>query len=64
MVPSMDVQNIIASFKNAGFGIDSIHNFKDLRGGQSETGDEQSLVMWTAYRMDLNEIGSRLSSDI
>jgi plastocyanin len=32
MVPSMDVQNIIASFKNASFGIDSIHNFKDLRG--------------------------------
>jgi plastocyanin len=62
MVPSMDVQNIAASIKNAGFGIDSMHNFKDLRGGQSDTGDEQTLVIWTANGMDLNEIGSRLQA--
>ncbi|MGB8134299.1 MAG: hypothetical protein WCE99_08905, partial [Nitrososphaeraceae archaeon] len=37
MIPSMDVQNIVASIKDAGFGIDSMHNFKDLRGGQSDT---------------------------
>ena len=62
MVPSMDVQNIAASIKNAGFGIDSMHNFKDLRGGQSDTGDEQTLVIWTANGMDLSEIGSRLQA--
>jgi len=37
-------------------------NFKDLRGGQSDTGDEQMLVLWTANGMDLSEIGSRLQA--
>ena len=62
MVPSMDIQDIVADIKDAGFGIDSMHNFKDLRGGQSDTGDEQTLVIWTANGMDLNEIGSRLQA--
>jgi plastocyanin len=62
MVPSMDVQNIATNIKNAGFGIDSMHNFKDLRGGQSDTGDEQTLVIWTADTMDIGEIGSALKS--
>jgi plastocyanin len=62
MVPSMDVQSIVADIEDAGFGIDSMHNFKDLRGGQSDTGDEQTLVIWTANGMDLNEIGSRLQA--
>ena len=31
------------------------HNFKDLHGGQSDTGDEQTLVIWTANGMDLSE---------
>lgn len=62
MVPSMDVQNIATNIKNAGFGIDSMHNFKDLRGGQSDTGDEQTLVIWTADTMDTGEIGSALKS--
>jgi plastocyanin len=62
MVPSMDIQNIAATIRNAGFGIDSMHNFKDLRGGQSDTGDEQTLVIWTANGMDLSEIGSRLQA--
>ncbi|CAN5493679.1 hypothetical protein BH18THE2_BH18THE2_18360 [soil metagenome] len=62
MVPSMDVQNIAANIKNAGFGIDSMHNFKDLRGGQSDTGDQQTLVIWTANGMDLSEIGSQLQA--
>ncbi|HYY68082.1 MAG TPA: hypothetical protein VE572_07030 [Nitrososphaeraceae archaeon] len=62
MVPSMDVQSIATKIKNAGFGIDSMHNFKDLRGGQSDTGDEQTLVIWTADGMDVEEIGSALKS--
>ena len=62
MIPSMDVQNIVASIKDAGFGIDSMHNFKDLRGGQSDTGDEQTLVIWTSSGMDLNEVASKLQA--
>jgi plastocyanin len=62
MVPSMDVQSIVTSIKNAGFGIDSMHNFKDLRGGQSDTGDEQTLVIWTAKGMDIENIESALKS--
>jgi plastocyanin len=62
MVPSMDVQNIATVIKDAGFGIDSMQNFKDLRGGQSDTGDEQTLVIWTANGMDLNEVASKLQT--
>ena len=62
MVPSMDVQSIATNIKSAGFGIDSMHNFKDLRGGQSDTGDEQTLVIWTADGMDIEKIGSALKS--
>ena len=39
-----------------------MHNFKDLRGGQSDTGDEQTLVIWTSNGMDLNEVVSRLQA--
>jgi hypothetical protein len=49
----MDVESIATGIKDAGFGIDSMHNFQDLRGGQSDTGDEQTLVIWTANGMDL-----------
>jgi plastocyanin len=62
MIPSMDVQSVAASIKNAGFGIDSMHNFQDLRGGQPDTGDKQTLVIWTTNGMDLSEIGSRLQA--
>jgi plastocyanin len=62
MVPSMGIQGIATNIKNAGFGIDSMHNFKDLRGGQSDTGDEQTLVIWTADGMDFEKIGSALKS--
>jgi plastocyanin len=60
MVPSMMVQDVVNGMRSSGFGIDSMHNFKDLRGGQSDTGDEQTLVIWTANGMDLSEIGSGL----
>jgi plastocyanin len=62
MVPSMDVQSATANIEDAGLRIDSMHNFKDLRGGQSDTGDEQTLVIWTANGMNLHEIGSRLQA--
>jgi hypothetical protein len=62
MVPSMMVQDVVNGMRSSGFGIDNMHNFKDLRGGQSDTGDEQTLVIWTANGMDLSEIGSRLQA--
>jgi plastocyanin len=62
MIPSMMVQDVLNGMRSSGFGIDSMHNFKDLRGGQSDTGDEQTLMIWTANSMDLNEIGSRLQA--
>ena len=60
MVPSMMVQDVIDEMRSAGFRIDSMHNFKDLRGGQSDTGDEQTLVVWTSGGKNLNEISSQL----
>ena len=40
--------------------IDGTHNFKDLRGGQSGTGDEQTLIIWTTAGMDLSTIATNL----
>jgi plastocyanin len=60
MVPSPFVQNIVESMRSAGFAIDSMHTFTDLRGGQEDTGDEQILVVWTAAGKSLDEITLRL----
>ena len=38
--------------------------FKDLRGGQSGTGDEQTLVLWTSAGKNIDEITSKLQRDI
>jgi plastocyanin len=60
MVPSMMVQDVADEMRNAGFAIDSMHNFKDLRGGQSDTGDEQVLVIWTSAGKSLEDVTSQL----
>jgi hypothetical protein len=60
MVPSMMVQDVVGKMRSAGFGIDSMHNFKDLRGGQSDTGDEQTLVVWATGGKNLDEISPQL----
>ena len=60
MVPSPFVQNVVESMRSAGFGIDSMHTFTDLRGGQEDTGDEQVLVVWTAAGKSLEEVALRL----
>jgi hypothetical protein len=60
MVPSPFVQNVVESMRSAGFGIDSMHTFTDLRGGQEGTGDEQVLVVWTAAGKSLEEVALRL----
>ena len=60
MVPSPLVQNVVESMGSAGFAIDSMHTFTDLRGGQEDTGDEQVLVVWTTAGKSLDEITLRL----
>ena len=60
MVPSMMVQDVTDEMRNVGFAINSMHNFKDLRGGQSDTGDEQVLVIWTSAGKSLNDVTSQL----
>ena len=60
MVPTQDVQSYTTDLDSRGFNIDSTHNFKDLRGGQSGTGDEQTLIVWTTGGMDLSTIVSNL----
>jgi plastocyanin len=60
MVPSTMVQSVTEQMKNTEFGIDSMHTFTDLRGGQEDTGDKQVLVVWTASGKNLNEISSEL----
>lgn len=46
MVPTQDISQYTSDLQSRGFVIDSIHNFRDLRGGQSGTGDEQTLIVW------------------
>jgi plastocyanin len=60
MVPSMMIQEVTDEMRNVGFAIDSMHNFKDLRGGQSDTGDEQVLVIWTSAGKGLEDVTSQL----
>lgn len=60
MVPSMMMHEVTDEMRNVGFAIDSMHNFKDLRGGQSDTGDEQVLVVWTSAGKSLEDVTSQL----
>ncbi|HZD35463.1 MAG TPA: hypothetical protein VE130_09685 [Nitrososphaeraceae archaeon] len=60
MVPTQDIQTHTSDLQNSGFAIDSTHNFKDLRGGQSGTGDEQTLIVWTTSDTTLSNIIANL----
>jgi hypothetical protein len=60
MVPTQDIGNYVQDLKSKGFAVDSTHNFKDLRGGQTGTGDEQALLVWSASGMDLSKVISAL----
>ena len=60
MVPTQDIQTHTTDLEGRGFDIDSTSNFKDLRGGQSGTGDEQTLIVWTSTGMDLSTISKNL----
>jgi hypothetical protein len=39
----------------------STYNFKDLRGGQGGTGDEQTLIVWGMPNADMSNVISQLS---
>lgn len=60
MVPTQDIQAYTTDLESRGFDIDSTHNFKDLRGGQSGTGDEQTLIVWTTAGMDMANLATNL----
>ena len=60
MVPTQDIQTYTTDLEGRGFNIDTSHNFEDLRGGQSGTGDEQTLIVWTTSGIDLSAIASNL----
>jgi plastocyanin len=60
MVPAQDIQTYTTDLQNRGFAIESTHNFKDLRGGQSGTGDVQTLVVWATSGMTLPDIVTNL----
>ena len=60
MVPLEDTQSIVASLRSAGFGINSMHSFQDLRSEEEENGDQQTLLVWTSNGMEMSEITSTL----
>ena len=61
MVPTQDLNKYMQDIKNAGLTVDSGHSFNDLRGGQSGTGDVQTLLVWTSGGKDLNTAIAPLS---
>jgi hypothetical protein len=60
MVPLEDRQSIVASLRSAGFGINSMHSFQDLRSEEEENGDQQTLLVWTSNGIEMSEITSTL----
>jgi plastocyanin len=60
MVPTQDIGNYVQDLKSKGFAVDSTYNFKDLRGGQKGTGDEQALLVWSTSGMDPTDVISAL----
>jgi plastocyanin len=62
MAPTQDISQHTSDLQNRGFLLDSMHNFQDLRGGQSGTGDEQTLIVWRVPpSMQISTVLSHLS---
>jgi len=62
MVPTQDISQYTSDLQSRGFVLDSVHNFQDLRGGQSGTGDEQTLIVWrTPTDMETSNVLSQLA---
>ena len=60
MVPTMIVQDVVSGMRSGGFGIDSMHNFKDLRGYNQVLEYEQTLVDGKQVAKVVHEITSQL----
>ena len=61
MVPTEDSQDIAQGLRTAGFGIDSMTNFQDLRSAEGDDGgDQQTLLVWTTNGKGMTEIISTL----
>lgn len=60
MVPAKDLDQYVSDLTSKGFTIDSTHTFQDLCGGQSGTGPEQTLIVWTTSGMNLQQVISAL----
>jgi plastocyanin len=59
LVPSEDSSEIAQRLRTAGFDIDSMVKFQDLRSaGDDNGGDQQTLLVWTSNGMGMNEITS------
>ena len=62
MVPTQDISQHTSNLENRGFLLDGMHNFQDLRGGQSGTGEEQTLIVWQVPpEMQISSVLSQLS---
>jgi plastocyanin len=62
MVPTQDISQYTVDLQNRGLVLDSMYNFQDLRGGQSGTGDGQTLIVWRAPSgMETSNVISQLA---
>jgi hypothetical protein len=60
MNPTMDLTTQTTDLESRVFSILDTHNFKDLRGGQEGTGDEQILVLWGISNSDVGNAISQV----
>jgi hypothetical protein len=51
MVPTEDIGTHTQDLISKGIGVESTHNFNDIR-----SGDQQTLLVWTSSGMDLNQV--------
>jgi hypothetical protein len=57
MVPSEDSQDIVQRLRTAGYGIDSMTDFQDLRSAEEEDGgDQQTLLVWTTNGKRMSDV--------
>jgi hypothetical protein len=61
MVPTMDLVTQTTDLEGRGLSILGTHNFKDLRGGQEGSGDEQTFVHWGTSNIDWGNILTQLT---
>jgi plastocyanin len=57
MVPSEESQDIVQRLRTAGYGIDSMTDFQDLRSAEEEDGgDQQTLLVWTTNGKRMSDV--------